>query len=159
MAQYATHLPLLVACVAHTSGPVLELGCGAYSTPVLHAMCVGRRLISLENDPGWYARFQHLQSGEHIVNLIEAPWGEVGLRGPYDVALVDHSPPIQRVKDIVRLRDCTRLLVVHDTENRCYNYEPVLTTFRYRVEWQGYMPWTSVVSDQDDLEWLKPALW
>lgn len=159
MDPYATHLPLLAACVAHTSGPVLELGCGAYSTPLLHALCVGRPLVTLENDAAWHTRFFHLARGQHTMKLIGGPWEEVGLGGPYDVALIDHSPPVRRVEEIVRLRGQVRLFVVHDTEHRGYGYEPVLTSFPHRVEWQGYAPWTSVVSDLDDLSWLKETLW
>jgi len=159
MTEYATHLPVLAACVAHTSGPVLELGCGAYSTPLLHALCVGRPLLSLENDLAWYSQFEHLTTGQHIVRLVQSPWEAADLGGPYDVVLVDHSPPLRRVQEIKRLRGMVRLFVVHDTENRCYEYEPVLTTFPHRVEWQRYAPWVSVVSDEDDLEWLRKALY
>jgi len=159
MTEFATHLPLLGACVAHTTGPVLELGCGAYSTPLLHALCLGRPLVSLESDPQWYARFSHLGRGHHAVKLISGPWEEVALGESYDVALIDHSPPLRRVREIERLRGHVRLFVVHDTEHRAYCYEPLLNTFAHRVEWQGYAPWTSVVSDEDDLSWLKDALW
>jgi hypothetical protein len=159
MTEYATHLPLLAACVAHTTGPVLELGCGAYSTPLLHALCVGRPLLSIENDPFWFSQFDHLGVGRHVMRLVHCPWEEVDLGGPYDVALIDHTPPLRRVREIERLRGKVRLIVAHDTENRCYCYEPVLTTFAYRVEWQRYAPWVSVVSDEDDLSWLKPALY
>jgi len=156
--QYATHLPLLAACVAHTTGPVLEVGMGTFSTPVLHAMCAergGRALCSLESDPAWYQEYIHYATEWHRLFLVSS-WAEAEIERAWDVALVDHTPPIRRVVDIARLRPWARLIVVHDTENRCYAYEPLLTTFKYRVEWQGYSPWTSVVSDVDPLDWLKP---
>ena len=34
MNPFATHMPVLLACLEHTSGPVLELGSGWFSTPV-----------------------------------------------------------------------------------------------------------------------------
>jgi len=157
MAAHATHLPLLAACVAHTSGPVLELGCGPYSTPLLHAMCFGRSLCSLETDADWYKRFQGYHRDHHTGVHVTDPWEEVGLGGPWDVVLVDHSPPQHRVQEIARLRPVTRLFVVHDTEHRLYAYEPVLETFPYRIEWRCYSPWTSVVSDSDPLDWLEHA--
>ena len=38
MFGYATRQPLLALAVAQTDGPILELGCGHYSTPLLHAL-------------------------------------------------------------------------------------------------------------------------
>lgn len=153
---YATHLPLLVACVQHTQGPVLELGLGTFSTPVLHALCAEhqRVLYSLESDPLWLREFEHFATPWHKLVLVE-DWAKTLIEQPWDVALVDQAPPIQRVQDVARLRSFAKFIVVHDTENRCYQYEPLLTTFKHRVEWQRYSPWTSVVSDLEPLAWLE----
>jgi len=152
---YATHLPLLAACVANSGGPVLELGCGLYSTPVLHALCLGRRLVSVESNAEWYERFKHLNTDQHRVVLSkEVP----ELPSPWSVVLVDQHPVKTRAPSILRLREKTTLFVCHDTEHRLYEYEPVLSTFKYRVEWQRYAPWTSVVSDTIELDWLRSLL-
>lgn len=152
---FATHLPLLVACVSHTTGPVLELGCGAYSTPVLHALCSqGRELVSYEYDLEWFAHFKRFNRGSH--KLEHAPdWDKVVIEKPWDVAFVDHAPGIRRIIEIKRLKPFAKLIIAHDTEHRSYGYEPVLATFKHRVEWRPYSPWCSVVSDVDDLSWLK----
>ena len=157
--QYATHLPLLAACVAHTSGPVMELGCGAFSTPVLHALCAAldRPLVSLENDEDWYRLFAPFGVGQHKVAFVK-DW-DAALADclfPWDVVLVDHSPPTRRVADMALLRPHVRLMVVHDSHHRLYDYEPLLTQYAHRLEWKRYQPWTDVVSDVDDLSWLKP---
>jgi len=154
---YATHLPLLMACVQHTRGPIIELGTGTFSTPMLHALCAetGRTLLSLESDANWLAQFRHFATAWHRLLLVP-DWSAADLSGTWDVALIDHAPPIRRVPDILRLRPLTKLIVIHDTENRCYRYEPLLTQFKHRVEWQRYSPWTSVVSDTEPLDWLKP---
>jgi len=153
---YATHLPLLAACVARTDGPVLELGCGLYSTLVLHALCLNRPLLSLESDPEWHSRFSYLDAGTHRVMLA----GDLGELPdyPWSVVLIDQQPAAARAPAISRLRQHAELIVVHDTEHRLYAYEPVLSTFKHRVEWRRYAPWTSVVSDTVDLEWLRSLL-
>jgi hypothetical protein len=58
-----------------------------------------------------------------------------------------------------------RLIVVHDTQapNEVYGYEPTLSEFRYRYDWngqvlrfgEGLIPWTTVVSAFDSLSWLQ----
>jgi len=154
---YATHLPLLAACVANTSGPVIELGCGLYSTPLLHALCLNRLLLSLESDSEWIKRFQHLASAMHrVVHVID--WAAAPLDGQWSVALIDQQPAAARVRSIERLRGHVDLFIVHDTEHRLYCYEQVLTTFPYRIESQRNPPWTSVVSDTQRLRWLESLL-
>lgn len=151
---YATHLPLLTAAVAHTDGPVLELGCGAFSTPLLHALCSdGRPLVSYEADRPWYDQFKSFHRGAHQVLPVD-DWDKLPLDFDWAVAFVDHAPAARRAIDIKRLKPWARLIVVHDTEHRLYDLEPVLSTFKHRREWRAYAPWTSVVSDVDDLDWL-----
>lgn len=150
----ATHLPILIAAVNHTPGAVLELGCGAYSTPVLHALCQGRELLSLEQDPEWFELFKRFARGTHRVERVE-DWNKAAIERPWGVAFVDHAPGAQRAIDIVRLKPHAKIIVAHDTEHRTYGYEPIFATFKYRVEWRTYSPWAVAVSDTDDLEWLK----
>ena len=42
---YGTHLPLLMEFVLKTEGPILEQGAGMFSTPILHHLCEGHRLL------------------------------------------------------------------------------------------------------------------
>jgi len=153
---YATHLPLLVACVSNTEGPVLELGCGLYSTPVLHALCHKRPLVTVELDPVWFAEFKGFSSQNHHVILVE-DLSEIP-DYHWSVVLVDQQPAAARVPSIKRYREKAELIVAHDTEHRLYGYEEVLPTFNYRVEWKRYAPWTSVVSDTVKLDWLGGVL-
>ena len=52
---YGTHLVPLMACVVESSGPVLELGCGRWSTPVLRAYCLAakREFVSVDSNRNW----------------------------------------------------------------------------------------------------------
>jgi len=145
----STHLPILASSVARTSGPVLELGCGDYSTPLLHHLCNGRPLVSLEHDPVWLSRYKDLETPWHKIQLVldwaaakvidETKWG---------VAFVDHAPAQQRVHEIRRLKNQAELIVIHDTEDPggTYNYASVLPEFKYRYDCKRWPTWTSVVS-------------
>lgn len=56
---WGSHLPALLAAVGASTGPVLELGVGHFSTPALHALCgaMGRKLVSVESDLKWLKEF------------------------------------------------------------------------------------------------------
>lgn len=150
---WGTHLPLLARCVSVTKGAVLELGCGLYSTPVLHALCHGRKLFSVESNQEWAKRFIHYRSDNHKVITD----GNIDLSEKYSVALVDHSPAHDRARAVEELVN-TDLIICHDSEHRLYDYERVLKDFKYRVEWKRYAPWTTVVSNTMDLSFLEDLL-
>lgn len=147
MDRTSTHFPILAAVVARTTGPVLELGCGDYSTPMLHLLCRDRRLVSLEADAGWLARFADLASERHeLVRVADWAGAEILDCGEWDVALVDHAPGNRRVPEIRRLMHRARFIVVHDTEDPGYGYESVLPEFTHRFDYKRLDPWTTVVS-------------
>jgi hypothetical protein len=147
---YATHLPALVGCITATEGPVLELGSGVFSTPVLHTACGTRRLLTADTDEDWMARFRYLESHNHRFALVDE-WSRFeAIEAPWDVVLVDQSPGSARAPTIERLRAQARLIVVHDTQAADhYGFEPLLSTFRYRRDFAelGVQVGTTVVSD------------
>lgn len=162
MDAYGSFLPLLVGAVARTDGPVLELGCGEYSTLVLHEMCraSGRWLLSAESDAGWHARFADLAGPRHCVDLVtdwEAWWTPLlaPLADPWDVAFVDHAPGERRAGDIARLRAIAKYIIVHDTEAPSYGYESVLRSFAHRYDYTRLCPHTTIVSDVASVEWAR----
>lgn len=149
----ATHLPLLAAVVASTRGPVIELGMGDYSTPLLHLLCRDRLLISADADEQWIRRFEQFRSANHLLHLV-GDWSRFAAVDDqaWDVAFVDCSPSTARVGLIERLRGRTRHIVVHDTETDTeaagvYAVDGVLGRFRYRSDYQIVRPHTTVVSD------------
>lgn len=157
---FATHLPALLRVVACTSGPVVEFGCGMYSTITLHEVCKAsaRKLVSLETDHAWYSRFEYLaHDGTHHELLhadsYDAFWPNLHDMSP-DVVFIDHGPGERRVVDLSKLRNSRSLIVVHDTECSSYGYEPLLTQFRYRYDYKRLAPWTTVVSDSRGLAGL-----
>ncbi|MFC1841574.1 hypothetical protein ACFLYA_00715 [Candidatus Dependentiae bacterium] len=151
-ANWGTHITPLITAVVNTEGPVLEMGCGDFSTPVLHAICSQKKrfLLSAELDLSWMKLFCDLECDfhnfEHVKNVRE--WENVGKDLHWGVVLIDHSPAEQRVKAIKRLRSQVDIFVVHDTDaSAYYGYGPVLSTFKYRYTYQRYKKTTMLVSD------------
>jgi hypothetical protein len=162
---YATHSPVLTAMLAATAGPVLELGCGNYSTPILHEMCkaMGRQLVSVESDYEWLNKFIAFRSENHLLCLC----GERGnewrffiseektLTGMHwGLVFVDNDPVGQRKFDIEQLRGNTDYFVIHDTEpevEHIYGFADILKTFKYRKDYTLLTPHTTVVSDNNPL--------
>jgi hypothetical protein len=123
-----THLPILKHIVELTTGPVLEMGMGYNSTPILHEMCKERLLVSLDSQTEWVEKFADFRSYQHKIQTISS-WDDTAryLQTIYwDVVFIDHWPCERRIIDMRLLMHNTRFMVVHDTEPRAahvYNYE------------------------------------
>lgn len=155
MDPYSTHIPVLMAAIHNTAGPVIELGCGDYSTPALHLMCKDRLLVSAESDGNWLSRFADLESPSHrLFHVDDNEWSNFKpIDYSWDVAFVDQNPP-HRKYSIPRLREKTRFIVIHDTESPAFELDPILATFKYRVDFKRYIPWTSIVSDSYPIDFM-----
>ena len=70
--EFGTHTRLLWAAAKATQGDVLEMGTGAFSTPMLHNLTAsaGRRLVSAETDSAWLSKFQEQGFGHHQLLLV-----------------------------------------------------------------------------------------
>ncbi len=163
-ANWGTHQTPLITAVMHTNGPILELGCGDFSTPLLHAICSvnQRTLISADADSKWLRLFLDLETAWHTfvyVPVFESPknpqpnkWDEVGNDTHWSVVFIDHAPGKRRVVDIQRLRSHTDIFVVHDTDAFFYyGYQKILPSFKYRYVYRRYKKQTTVVSDTIDV--------
>ena len=116
---FGTHVPILAAAVLQARpGPIVEYGCGLYSTPLLHMLCMemDRDLLSLDSDPTWLARFSELQYEKHKFAAFPN-WAEsealVDAR-EWAVAFIDHGPDERRVVDAKRLAHRAEFVLVHD---------------------------------------------
>ncbi len=137
--RYSTHLPVLIEALNRTTGDVLELGPGVFSTPVLHWLCEAKKryLLSVETDDKWY-KFcsQYLQSDLHHF-LHVANWDDANdaITKTWDVVLVDHSPSERRVEEIKKLANLAQYLVVHDSDpwkDKHYHYSTIYPRFKYK---------------------------
>lgn len=157
--QFGSHLPLLLAAYALSEGPVLELGLGYFSTPVLHWLCArdGRELVSYDSNPEFYKTFRHFRTEKHALEL--APdWAAAPLEQDWGLVLVDHHPAQRRKEEIKRLANCARLLVVHDAEghnDKHYRYSEVWPLFRFQYYYHAFRPHSKLVSNFVDLSHFK----
>lgn len=155
----ATHQRLLVASVLRTTGPILELGVGWYSTPLLHEIgrATGRPVVTIDNNNDWLAQFQCLDSAGHDVILI-GWWGDLievlnkrtGHKR-FGAVFVDQGQPADREYTIRALLADERadVYVMHDTEEGpAYGYNRVLPMFRYQWTDRCQRSWTTVASNK-----------
>ena len=71
--EFGTHTRLLWAAAKASQGDVLEMGTGAFSTPMLHNLTsasAGRSLVSAETDSAWLSKFQEQGNGHHQLLLV-----------------------------------------------------------------------------------------
>jgi hypothetical protein len=148
-------MPVLIKVIQGTSGPVLELGAGPFSTPLLHWLCAenGRKLVSYDDVKQYYKMAKRFQSKTHSAEFVK-DWNKIDIDKKWDVVFADH-PANRRVKDAIRLKDKANYIVLHDTEDRVYGYHRLWKYFKYVYHWKLHRPWTSVISNFNDLEWIK----
>ena len=153
--QYATHLPVLAAlCSVVRDGPIVELGGGYFSSPLLHWICFDRqrRLLTLETEEDTLRLLVNFNRGHHEIRRVD-DWDAVDLSGPWSIAFVDHRPADRRGRDVERLADAADYIIVHDTDEKDeakYHYKDALANFRYRYDYHRARPQTSVVSNKFD---------
>jgi hypothetical protein len=164
--NYGTHMACLMTAAAHTDGPILEMGAGDYSTPLLHALCSKdqRYLLSTDTDKEWLSYFTDLATDWHEFKHVKVytddkeknpqprVWDTIGNDRHWSVVFIDHKPGERRAVDIERLRYNTDIFVVHDTEQLGYNLEQVLRSFKHRHDDTRYTTRTTVLSDTIPVE-------
>jgi len=149
-----SHLPVLMEAVRRTSGPILELGCGLYSTNPLHWACFvpKRKLVTYENDSRFYDFLQAYERDFHEVHCID-DWDAIDISGPWSVAFIDHEPGFRRGIELGRLTHA-EYVVCHDSEkrnDRKYGLSKSAGLFCYSFEYKGAFPHTSIFSNTHDV--------
>lgn len=151
---YFSHLPILSATFNLTAGPVLELGSGLGSTLTLHGLCgsARRRLVTVESDENWLTKFITLGRSWHQLRHVQNFTEIDEYRQDWGLAFVDHGISLQRGVSIEKLKDTARVIVAHDScHGFLYGYD-VLNRFKYRWDYKGFGPHTTVVSDTVDIQ-------
>lgn len=148
--SWCSFMPALVACVAATKGPVLELGMGHFSTPVLHALCgsLGRQLMSFEKNDEWRGLFTRYNTKLHeIYGDIDNGMLFTGLMN-IGVVFIDDSPGGEnRKKHFVDFIDISDYVIAHDYEKD--NEEaigPLLVKVPFKYVTRTYQPPTLIAS-------------
>jgi hypothetical protein len=145
----ASHQPALVACVMATTKPVMEIGMGHSSTPILHAICCPyrRRLVSVESNPEWRQWFSAWQTNGHEIVKETAENLKILAQEDWGVILIDNWPCAARSAALSALKDQANYIIIHDAQNEeiMRPLYPLLTgTHSYM--YKTYHPWTLVIS-------------
>lgn len=144
---------MLIKAVQMTQGPVLELGSGPFSTPLLHWLCAenNRRLVSYDASNTYFRAASRFRSRSHSIRFVE-DWDMVNFgTGHWSVALVDHNLERRQIEPI-RLKNNVDYMILHDTNAKVYGYEKVWPHFKHIHHWKFCSPWTSVVSNFKKLD-------
>jgi hypothetical protein len=152
MNPYDTHLVVLEKAINITSGDVLEIGCGNGSTNFLHNACKNRKLYTIETNREWFNKFIDFESDYHklICKNNYDEFHDLIMGNKWDVVLVDHAPGERRNIDINKLHH-VKYVVIHDTEEKGYNYHLSIPLYKYRFEYSKIIPATTIVSDIIDV--------
>lgn len=149
---WSSHLPALLAAIAASEGPVLELGVGHFSTPELHAVCgaLNRELWSVENHKEWHDEFakKYKVTGAHFFECMNYPEALKRFRTrDWGVAFIDHSPGgANRAEAFLAFRDISQFVVVHDYHLENWDaIQPHLGGMNYYVT-ETYQPPTLIAS-------------
>lgn len=157
---YGTHFPVLAATVARTNGPVLELGMGDFSTPLLHLMCKNRFLLSMESDRTWADKFMQFTTENHHISCTNEWEKWLTQMSPnvfWSVVLVDCAPGEERHKLALRLKDKAQFIICHDSEKDYgaggnYMYEKIVPEFKHVSEYRYLRPYTLILSNFEKFE-------
>ena len=157
----ATHQRALVTSALRTQGPILELGVGWYSTPILHeiATVLERPLITVDNNEHWLSQFRNLDNKYHHFHLL-GWWGNMpNFYQHYGLVFVDQGQPIEREYSIRRLINVADVFVLHDTEEGfAYGYDRTLPMFKFKQTDKCQKVWTTIASNKVDVSSWLPVL-
>ena len=122
MDPFATHLPVTKRALIETAKifpdlPVMECGCGDYSSPLFHKLKGKRRYEIYSSDPTWSGKYADV--ADQIIDVEQIgthKWGDWGLANPpYGMCLLDSEEFVKnRVRHVSMLLENCRVVVMHD---------------------------------------------
>ena len=150
---WSTHMPVLIKMANLTKGPIMEIGSGIYSTPLLHWLCVEtkRHLVTFESDKDFIKLAKEYESEDHRVQFVE-DYLTIPNTDRYSFIFIDHSGH-SRGKTVVHFKDSADYIVIHDSNVVGKNmYQIAFPEFKYRKDYNLFIPWTTVVSNTRNLD-------
>jgi hypothetical protein len=153
-------MKVLIKILNLSEGPVLELGIGPFSTPLLHMLCEGeRKLFSYENDLYYFERHLGFVSEFHKIFFVENnKWDEIDIDNTkWGMVFIDHGPGVRRSIDAIRLSNKAQFVIIHDSDsenNKHYGYDKVYPFFKYRFDYKKLKPNTTILSNFVDISKL-----
>jgi hypothetical protein len=158
--QYGSHAIVLLAVLyASKTGPILELGMGSTSSPLLHRLALEQKRIiySADTDLRWinyYSNFTvnntlHQLKYVEIKSEMGIEWAKSGIANFADwtVVFIDHRPGPRRQFDLLLYADRSDIVVLHDTEHASlYKYDQGLSVYPYKYRFTKLRTYTDVLS-------------
>src|SRR3990167_4283668 len=156
--NYGTHLGCLIKAMSKTTGDVLEVGMGVFSTPYLHYQCMlsNRHLVSYENCKPWMDFFikYGYPNENHEINFVEK-YSDAKIDKEWDLVLIDQTPDSSRREEVKRLANLAKYIIIHDSggnNEKTYHYSEIYPLFKYRTNWEKDKNQATVLSNFVDLE-------
>ena len=154
-ASEGSHIPILSKVIEISEGPILELGTGFNSTPIIHWLCnkEKRKIVSYESSEMFYLAARNYRNEFHEVHHVEVlgGWDNIDIESQrWGVVFIDHAPGKRRVVELERVANNADYVVVHDTEERSdwhYKYSKGFPKYKYRYDYTIAYPHTSVLSN------------
>ena len=171
---FFTHCPVIAKCVTNTTGPILELGTGVYSTAFLSFLACPRKIVSMDTDLNWLAKLKtHFEADNHEFVHVDCDNDATKYSrfmddfakqhpDPWALVFIDHGLLSERRTDIERFKDNSELIIVHDSsytansghDDKTYRYNSFINEFKYKYEYTKFWPYTCVMSNSNDLAWI-----
>jgi hypothetical protein len=148
---WASHIPILAKIMQISNGPVMELGIGIYSSPLLHTFCdmEKRFLDSYEDHEDWYDYHGMFKSDLHHITFVK-DWSTIPIeKRHWGVIFIDHVGD-RRSVDAIRAAQNADYVVLHDSNGRDdyhYHYSRAYPYFKYRYIFNKIHPHTTIVSN------------
>lgn len=141
--EWSSHIPLLVKVMEQSHGPVLELGAGVFSTPILYWLCFdqGREFVSYDSNPEYVDMLNKF--GTRLVN-----WDDLDIDKRWGVAFIDHNVE-RRAMDTAKLANWANYIVIHDSQrhlDKYFHYKEIYGLFKYKYVYRRVKPHTTVLS-------------
>lgn len=158
--EWGSHAPVLIKILEISKGPILELGMGIFSTPLLHTLALSknRLLVSYEDDPYVFERHEKFRTDKHQIIFV-TNWDDTKIEDTaWGMAFIDHGSGERRKIEMRRLANSARYIVLHDTDPEreiFYRYSEVYPLFKYRFDYTVCCPHTTVLSNFVNLKKLK----
>jgi hypothetical protein len=162
---WATHMPLLASVVATARpGPVLEIGVGRGSSPLLVEMCraMGRDLVGIDSEQPWLDEIASVLTYPSLIHMPD--WSALPAwlaeHPVWSVIFIDHGPGEARlpVLKMVHEHADVEQIVCHDVHNPGYLIgfdEYLMTKFKHYAEYVIMPSCTAVVSDVRPYGWTR----
>jgi hypothetical protein len=157
--EWTTHQPVLIKTflmTVDTKGPILEIGAGLFSTPLLHWLCklYGRRLFTLESNYEFYAWARKFTAPGHTIRQVNSVDEYDYNNRRWSIVFIDHDfPESSRAQDAIKLKNNADYIILHDySDRRNYGYQLIKPEFKYIYIYKQAFPWTAVISNVKELK-------